>query len=342
MSLVNDVLKDLNRRSQQESHAMPIQALQLDASNNPRFYSGFNTGKILLVIGLILSLIVIAQLIINKPISHLFSKPVLASNEVNSDFIDMPSADASLVEKKSAELKLLDNTSDEKIVEIAVYESVSVPLQKDTENLIPAAVKSLAPSLKKVKTVNSKESSDQNRVNKDVVSFEEPEEPKILKVKIPGLVEYQLALKAYKEKRFELAMNWIDIALAEQVKPDYQLLKARIYIQSKDASGLYEYVLDHSHVANLEWFKLIAPGLQIFGYHQLSNKYYQTLIKKYPEQVKYQFALALNYSRLGEYNKTYRIYQDLSLSQQMTKKQKRWLTAQLSRLDSKKAAQHGS
>ena len=103
MSLVNDALKDLNRRSQQESHAMPIQALQLDASNNPRFYSGLNTRKILLVIGLMLSLIVITQLVINKPISHLFSKTVLASNEVNSGFIVMPIADTPSVEKKPAE-----------------------------------------------------------------------------------------------------------------------------------------------------------------------------------------------------------------------------------------------
>jgi tetratricopeptide (TPR) repeat protein len=322
MSLVNDVLKDLNRRTQQADNAIPIQALQIDVANKPTFFAGFNLGKILLLVGAMLALIVIVQLIINKPISQLFSEPNYVVMKPDSHVIEQEVLAVVAAQELAEPAKVTNPEKD--------LDQIQIASRKEKK----AVVNNTVPPASKAVTADTE-------ADKKLAELEDANAVEVLKVKVPGLSEYQLALKAYKEKRFELALNWVDIALAEQEKMEYQLLKARIFIQNKDATGLYEYVLDHSDLANIEWFKLVAPGLQMFGYHQLSNKYYTALVNKYPEQVKYHLAMALNFSRLGENDKTYQIYQDLSLSQQMTKKQKRWLAAQLSRLDSKKA-QHGS
>lgn len=334
MSLVNDVLKDLNRRTQQADNAIPIQALQINTDEKAKFFAGFNLGKVLLAIGAVLALIVAAQLIINKPISQFLSEPDYIVVESSSNEIKEEST-AIVGAKEIAEpIKITNPENSLDQIQIANHNEKQEVVKNQQAVINQKAVINTVPP-------DSKAVIAEAEANKKVAQTRDTNDIEVLKVKVPGLSEYQLALKAYKEKRFELAMNWVDIALAEQEKMDYQLLKARIFIHGKDAAGLYEYVLDHSDIANIEWFKLVAPGLQMFGYHQLSNKYYTALVNKYPEQVKYQLAMALNFSRLGEYDKTYQIYQDLSLSQQMTKKQKRWLTAQLSRLDSKKA-QHGS
>jgi hypothetical protein len=93
---------------------------------------------------------------------------------------------------------------------------------------------------------------------------------------------------------------------------------------------------------SLSWYQLVAPGLQIFSYHELSNTYYTQLIKQQPKQVKWQLAMALNFSKLKQFDKTTEVYQSLLQSSLLSNKQRQWLAIQSRRLNENKAIVNGS
>lgn len=314
MSLVNDVLRQLDRPVNQPEHGLPLQAILVNENDRKDQF----LQKALLAFILLLSLILIVQLVYNKPLFDIFSS--------NKAFSTGQEDSLKVLELADVEIPVIDEFEVERqVIASAVMPSMNVAVEfTQPLELTPTPLEVI--------------STDSKGINLDVVEVpSENTQARIRVVEIPGLKQYQLALKAYKKKQNLIAMNWIDSALIAQADEKYSILKARIYIQRNDGKGLHQFVLNQEGNNSLPWFQLVAPGLQIYGYHQLSNQFYEQLIKHQPKETKWQLAMALNYSKLGLDNKTSDIYQSLLKSSYLTKNQKRWIIAQLNKMENSKS-----
>lgn len=150
-----------------------------------------------------------------------------------------------------------------------------------------------------------------------------------------GEKEYQKALQLFIDDNLKLSDQYIKLAIKKNNLEKYHALQARIYIKQKDSDKFYSLVKDHPN-NSLDWFKLIAPGLQLFSYYQLSNKYYYSLAEVEPDQIRWKLAIALNYSRLGDDVKAISTYKELYESDQVSNQQRQWLIQKIERLSAEK------
>jgi tetratricopeptide (TPR) repeat protein len=183
-------------------------------------------------------------------------------------------------------------------------------------------------------------STDIKNNQKNTLAFKENvyQSASITAVENIGFKHYQRSLRAYKNKQTLRALSWIDLALVVEKKDEYLRLKVRVLMQKGDRAELHRFVLAQNDNTSLDWFQLIAPSLQMYAYYDLSNKYYSELIKRQPNDVKWQLAMALNYSKLEQNEKTYSIYKDLLNSSLLTYKQQRWISKRLGRIEQGKVA----
>jgi len=312
MSLINEVLSQIDHRSSMPVKPLPLQALMVDKKK-------VNYIKIIFFIIIFMLVILISmQWYYQSSLIDL----VFSSTDKENRRYDVYESDSSIVEtnvKGKADIFETVEVSIKNENPIKVNEEISELIVKNTgkSNTLPLTIES--PSLPIAETT---------KLSNEIV--------KINPVLIPGLKQYKLALKAYKKKKNTLALHWVDLAIEEDMSERYLLLKARIYIQKNDADGFYNFVLNNSDNHSLSWYQLIAPGLQMFSYHQLSNKYYEKLVKNQPRQVKWKLAMALNYSKLGAFDKRQAIYQSLLESSLLSSKQRQWLVSQVSSFSRKK------
>jgi hypothetical protein len=322
MSLVNDVLRQLDTSSSKPYQSMPLHSLMVDqpAKNNKIVGVFF-----ILTVALLLVLLTMQFLYSQSLASIFFSEDqkLLKSNtEIFASAAleeplqlskDIVSVDILNVELADATIKPNMDISDEIItVEEHIVDVVTV-----------AVVASERPKIETVKDTPVKETPIVN--DSQIVN--------ITAVENVGFKEYQLALRAYKRKQAATALSWIDLALAQEEKDEYLRLKVRILMQRDDGDALYRFVLEQGNRTSLAWFQLIAPSLQMYSYYDLSNKYYSELIKQQPHETKWQLAMALNYSKLGLNDKTYSIYKNLLSSSLITYKQQKWIASRLERME---------
>lgn len=334
MSLVNDVLRQLDQRQASTEQVMPLQALQVEAVNNAKV----SIQHILVLIALILVATLLVQLFYQQPISKLLFPPS-APVEKKTETQVLP-AELKGIGLAMKEIESLDDirASDFSIVDKPVVDKV-VKIQK-------AEVETIKAEVIEVKTAEVKVAAAKKTVLNTLPAPIEIQAPtvnqtNIKRIEIPGLKDYQLALRAYKNKQSAKAMNWVDQAIAEKNEEKYLILKARIFIQKKDGDGLQQFVLAQS-LNSLDWFRHVAPGLQMFGFYRLSNQYYSQLVEHQPQQAMWQLAMALNYSKLGLNNKSNTLYQSLSDSSILSKQQKKWVDYQIKRMNTNKVVMNGS
>jgi hypothetical protein len=190
----------------------------------------------------------------------------------------------------------------------------------------------------KIKNTKINNKKINNLKNKIAVKKNNYQKARITAVKNIGLQHYQLSLRAYKNKQTSVALSRIDLALAAEKKDEYLRLKVRILMQKGNGDELYRFVLAQNDNESLNWFQLVAPSLQLYAYYDLSNKYYSKLIKQQPNDVKWLLAMALNYSKLEQNEKTYSIYKNLLNSSLLTDKQQSWIAKRLGRIAQSKVA----
>jgi len=330
MSLVNDVLRQLDDRevgSRQvlSEPLLTLNSLQIDKSNA----KSVSIQRILMGISVLLSSIILLQLFYPKPLSEYFY------SKNNSNDISMPISEADNSAFPLMRVLSTQNSVQEEL-KIPAVKLVKKEPVKDLVINKAEIVKAEALKIEALKIEVLKE--EPRTANEPPVLAH----TKIRIIEIPGLKEYQLALKAYKKGQNSIAMRWINQAIVMKADEKYLILKSRVFIEQGDGNGLQQFVLNQSNSASLDWFKNIAPGLQMFGFYQLSNQYYSQLVAQQPKQVKWKLAMALNYSKLGLENKSYAIYKSLSNSSLLSKPQKRWIGSQLNRIKSDKVVMNGS
>lgn len=349
MSLVNDVLRQLNDHQTAPEHSMPLQTLQASrVKQNKRVLQ-----KLMIFLGVSLGIILILQLLYKKPLNQLIysqsDKKVsqvdsLSSGQLSIEKSNFAESSIKKSEANEAIIKLsrIEENSPLSIKSAAVKEQTAF-LELDSVEPKPIEKKSIeSADIKKKQLIESNGATFDRRENDKIAIKSIKSSTKIKKIDIPGLKQYQLALQAYKKKQSNIAMRWIDQALEKSFNEKYSILKARIFIQKKSAEDLFQYVLSQEKNTSLDWFKLVAPGLQMFGFYQLSNQYYTQLIKQQPKQVKWQLAKALNYLRLGQSDKSYAIYKNLTVSPVLSNQQRKWVLAKINRMESDKATINGN
>jgi tetratricopeptide (TPR) repeat protein len=317
MSLVNEVLRQLDNRSSLPVNSMPLQALMV--SNDKKSVNYFKIIFFLLIT--ILASIITVQLFFDVPLTNLLFHQQTTEKTVikiapQSEAIALPTIEIEAISvtpsvlAKNLESKSIETKSSE--ASHAVIATIVEVVAEDTQSL----------------------DSEATQLSDEIVQIQ--------RIEVPGLKQYQLALKSYKKNESAMALHWVNLAIELEAIEKYQLLKARIYLQQKDGESFYNLVLQQANNHSLSWHRLVAPGLQIFSYHDLSNKYYTQLIKQQPQLVKWQLAMALNYSKLEEFDKTKALYQSLLQSSLLSTKQRQWLVSQARRLNENKVVVNGS
>lgn len=360
MSLVNDVLRQLDTASSKPYQAMPLHTFMVDepASNNKLVSILFIVLVTILLIALSL------QLFYKKSLIDFFyvdDQKVLALPEHALSLIA-----PQIASKNSKEiLQILEN--DRAMNDYSVREKIRLDSALVSE---PDMLKGNGMAMKN--EIKSESQVPENKINKEgqseinnivaissipskknsskkTPSKKEELEKKVLintvlnkknihqsaniqPVENVGFKQYQLALRAYKQKQSLTALSWINLAIKEEKKEEYLRLKVRVLMQKGDGVAVQRFVLEQRDNTSLTWFELIAPSLQMYSYYELSNKYYAELVKQQPNEVKWQLAMALNLSKLGLDQETYSIYKNLLKSSLLTYKQQKWIASRLERM----------
>jgi hypothetical protein len=351
MSLVNDVLRQLDAHSAKPYQAMPLHSLMIE---QPSQKNKWLRIAFILLVGC-LFFIIMLQIFYKQPLVDIFnfndfdraeipqqslvslqstrvsnvSTDGMADKESGSNSNDTTTPPRLLITEDKIEVinrRLIANKNDR----IAITDDLSRNDTVKKEVLIPVS---------EVKGIEIKNTDIKNNQEKKLAFNENNHQSaNITAVENTGFKHYQLSLRAYKNKKTSVALSWIDLALAAGKKDEYLKLKVRILMQKGDRAELHRFVLAQNDHTSLGWFQLIAPSLQMYAYYELSNKYYSELIKQQPNDVKWQLAMALNYSKLDQIEKTYSIYKALLNSSLLTYKQQKWIAKRLGRIEQGKVA----
>lgn len=312
MSLVNDVLRDLENQPKTAFSNIDINAVPLAAKTN---ITRWVRSALLISIIVSLTLVVWKTFFVSVPGSESVPKSEHGAMPIAHV---VPIAPAQAFEAQPAEM--------EKTVD-------ALPIIQE------APVNQEAPVIP-VEQLNPVTKAQSSKAKPSKV--QQPEKEKIdrqAKV-IPSAIgreEYQLAIKAYQKGRLTEALNWTEQALSHDVRDEYIVMKARLLMEQKDRAGFLRWVKMNRRIDHDNWMRLVAPGLQILGFYEESNRYYQRLIEDSPENIQWRLAAALNYSRMGDLEKTKAIYQSLINSPYSNTQQKAWLNSQVQKIDNQQS-----
>ncbi len=359
MSLVNDVLRQLETNNSQPYKGMPLQPLMATETVERNKWIHFSFLALIVFLLIIISVQVFYK---NSALLEVSGYDVVAPAETKSNASELTKTIApeltrivvpEITHTMAPVLKASSMKSE--LPETLPNAAPMVSPEQWVENTEPLVSDFLqhetaAHKLLKQESVN-KESVNKESVNKEPVQHEVlnqistisvdnslSEEANITTVKNTGFKHYQLALRAYKQKYSEVALTWINLALSEEPKEEYLRLKVRILMQQGLGNEIYTLATEQANNTSLSWFELIAPSLQMYSFYELSNRYYAELIKQQPNETKWQLAMALNYSKLGKKDKTIAMYQNLLTSTLLTYRQKKWITSRLEKMNPSEVA----
>ena len=341
MSLVNDVLRQLETNNSQPYKGMPLQPLMATETVERNKWIHFSFLALIVFLLIIISVQVFyknsALLEVSRydVVAPLQTKKIVP--ELTKIVVPEITHTMAAVSKPSAMKNELPET-------LPITAPIVSPEQRveNTETLVSDFLQHESAKHKPLKQESVNKESVQHEALNQILAISVDnslsEEANITTVKNAGFKHYQLALRAYKQKYSEVALTWINLALSEEPKEEYLRLKVRILMQQGLGSEIYTLAIEQANNTNLSWFELIAPSLQMYSFYELSNKYYAELIKQQPNETKWQLAMALNYSKLGRNDRTIAMYQNLLTSTLLTYRQKKWITSRLEKMNPSEVA----
>ena len=318
MSLVNDVLRDLEKQPKTAPLNLDINAVPLP----PSFYvTTWVRGALIVSIVVVLLLIVWKTLFNQQPLSSTVSpaahlSAILNTEEEKPEVVSLERPKESAINSVSS---MAESTTTEVVPEI----------EESTKNE-SIQVADIPEPIKQIEVVKPIAASKPQKVQEKPIRINH--QAKVIPTSV-GREEYQLAIKAYQAGQLRDALNWTEQAISHSQRDEYIVMKARILMDQKNRDGFLSWVNKNPNVKHENWTRLVAPGLQILGFYDESNRYYQRLIESAPDNIQWRLAAALNYSRMGDVEKTKAIYQSLINSPYSNPKQKAWLHGQVKRID---------
>lgn len=325
MSLVNDVLRQLDSDTSKPYPNMPLQSAGQSKT-------AINWSRFLFVVLVVALLVILSlQMIFKESIIEIFmdNKPAEAPTLLLPPEIKQPlTEDKPLTEEKRL-IAAAPQITEQKIAQKEIAQQKIAPKQP-LPKVTRAKTQESGVAKQEIVTEPKLQPEPQSKTQSKTQSQPQPINIKV--VENPGFKQYQLALQAYKKKQYSAAAAWIDAAIVADDKDEYLRLKARILIQQGKGEELRDFVVSQNN-NSLAWFQLVAPGLQMFAHYELSNQYYAELTQQQPNQVKWQLAMALNFAKLGYSDKTQSIYENLLNSSLPTSSQKQWIATRLQRME---------
>ena len=346
MSLVNDVLRQLETNNSQPYKGMPLQPLMATETVERNKWIHFSFLALIVFLLIIISVQVFYK---NSALLEVSGYDVVAPLQTKNITPELTRIVVPEITHTMAPVSKPSAMKNELPETLPITAPIVSPEQRveNTETLVSDFLQHESAKHKPLK----QESVNKEPVNKEPVQHEAlnqistisvdnslSEEVNITTVKNAGFKHYQLALRAYKQKYSEVALTWINLALSKEPKEEYLRLKVRILMQQGLGNEIYTLAIEQANNTNLSWFELIAPSLQMYAFYELSNKYYAELIKQQPNETKWQLAMALNYSKLGKKDRTIAMYQNLLTSTLLTYRQKKWITSRLEKMNPSEVA----
>ena len=346
MSLVNDVLRQLETNNSQPYKGMPLQPLMATETVERNKWIHFSFLALIVFLLIIISVQVFYK---NSALLEVSRYDVVAPLQTKKIVPELTKIVVPEITQTMAPVSKSSSMKNELPETLPIITPIVLPEQRveNTEILVSDFLQHESAKQEPLK----QESVNKESVNKEPVQHEAlnqistisvdnslSEEVNITTVKNAGFKHYQLALRAYKQKYSEVALTWINLALSEEPKEKYLRLKVRILMQQGLGNEIYTLAIEQANNTNLSWFELIAPSLQMYSFYELSNKYYAELIKQQPNETKWQLAMALNYSKLGKKDRTIAMYQNLLTSTLLTYRQKKWITSRLEKMNPSEVA----
>jgi len=346
MSLVNDVLRQLETNNSQPYKGMPLQPLMATETVERNKWIHFSFLALIVFLLIIISVQVFYK---NSALLEVSGYDVVAPLQTKKIAPELTRIVVPEITQTMAPVSKSSSMKNELPETLPIITPIVLPEQRveNTEILVSDFLQHESANHKPLK----QEFVNKEPVNKEPVQHEAlnqistisvdnslSEEASITTVKNAGFKHYQLALRAYKQKYSEVALTWINLALSEEPKEEYLRLKVRILMQQGLGNEIYTLAIEQANNTHLSWFELIAPSLQMYSFYELSNRYYAELIKQQPNETKWQLAMALNYSKLGKKDKTIAMYQNLLTSTLLTYRQKKWITSRLEKMNPSEVA----
>lgn len=323
MSLVNDVLRQIDEKSYSNDGIKAALPLSLQQNS-----SGWDKPRVVLLslTALILVVYILQRLIIgyfNDERSQALDPSYAVDSTYNviaKDEIFAINADVNSTKDSDDSQNIRQSQPKDATVFIAATPVAKAP--------VPA-------SIPVPKLISTQDVKPQKIASQKKVASQEPIISK--KARNHEAAQYQEALGQFIAGNIESSEHILKNLLNKSIEEPYLELQARIYIQRNEGNSFYQLVKKYPQNNSITWYKLIAPGLQLFSYYRLSNQYYDSLVKLEPNEIRWQLAIALNYSRLGDNEKSIAVYENLASSDQVSDRQKQWLLKKIKRLTLSKA-----
>ena len=329
MSLVNDVLRQIDEKSYSNDGIKAALPLSLQQNS-----SGWDKPRVVLLslTALILVVYILQRLIIGY-FNDERNQALDPSYAVDSTYNNIAKDEIFAI---NADVKSTKDSDDS--------QNIRQSQPKDATVFIAATpvAKALALALAPVpvpvpvqKLISTQDVKPQKIASQKKVASQQPIISK--KARNHEAAQYQEALGQFIAGNIESSEHILKNLLNKSIEEPYLELQARIYIQRNEGNSFYQLVKKYPQNNSITWYKLIAPGLQLFSYYRLSNQYYDSLVKLEPNEIRWQLAIALNYSRLGDNEKSIAVYKNLASSDQVSDRQKQWLLKKIKRLTLSKA-----
>ena len=329
MSLVNDVLRQIDEKSYSNDGIKAALPLSLQQNS-----SGWDKPRVVLLslTALILVVYILQRLIIgyfNDERSQALDPSYAVDSTYNviaKDEIFAINADVNSTKDSDDSQNIRQSQPKDATVFIA-----ATPVAKAS---VPASIP-VSASIPVPKLISTQDVKPQKIASQKKVASQQPIISK--KARNHEAAQYQEALGQFIAGNIESSEHILKNLLNKSIEEPYLELQARIYIQRNEGNSFYQLVKKYPQNNSITWYKLIAPGLQLFSYYRLSNQYYDSLVKLEPNEIRWRLAIALNYSRLGDNEKSIAVYKSLASSDQVSDRQKQWLLKKIKRLTLSKA-----
>ncbi len=316
MSMLHQVLKDIDQRTEPVSVAVP--SLQLDAPSNA--FRGW-----LPVISLLVTLMLIAGLFwsVTDDQNSAHSVPDYAALTVATDYTEtLP-------------------TQSQPLVPAVVAPAAANPDQTIPASVNPATVTEAPPSISvavnQVKEDSSPVSADpepqpavKNNTLQAIAASSSPATGIVVERRPDNAhTAYVSALSALKNQDYGQAISQIERALASDNNPNYQALKLRIFLEEKNREQFVAYFREHAENRNEHWLAVAAPGLHMLGHPDLAVAPYQQLIVLQPGVVNWPLALASAWEDQTKPAPAVAVLKNVIAHYRLTPSQKQWVVRKI-------------
>ena len=356
MSLVHQVLKDIDRREQLEP-VVP-QAFVLPQENTRRaFFSPWLMIPVFLIVGGIAGYVINQKSPADSPkiVKLKYQTVPEIQPEVNFSFVENVANSSQTEMNFVSEVARLTETSEKSTPVEEATSTVKTALVKTTDSqtntAIPAAsvgeslsVTTIAPPL--VKVVESKaapiaeakvEKTDEPKVVEAVEAASKKENPdenashfEIHRDDQKLRTQYLSVKNAMRYSQWQKAEALNAELLAQKKLPDDIKNKSlsnqlRIYLEQQKFDQFIDFYQQHPQQKNQAWFATLAPGLHMAGAYKDAISSYQQLIKLQPQKADWPVAMASAFEQNQQPEQAMAVLSDVLDRYVLSPSQRQWL-----------------